>query len=198
MFSQNTMSCKVPTVSKTFTARSLTVSTAGFNVSASAVAATSYSFTLSDLDNTASFTGLFDQYRIDAIRFTIRPNQNAIGLFTNSTTTMVPLYCVIDYDNDNTLSTAIQARSYDNVMIIAPGESACRTFRPHVAVAAYSGTFVGFANQAMEWLDSATPTVRHYGIKLLAPQATAAQTQLQSWIIEREYYVSFRKISSGQ
>jgi hypothetical protein len=180
------------------TVRDLTVTSAGIVASGTANVNPTYTFSLSDLDNTSSYTGLFDQYRIDAVRFIIRPNNNAIGLVTNSTTAIEPMYIVIDYDNNLALTSAGQARSYDNVMILAPGESCCRTFCPRLAMAAYqASSFIGFTNEKMQWIDSASPAVLHYGIKIFIPQASSGQTTLQSWIVEREYFLSFRKISSG-
>jgi len=197
-YSQNTISCTPPTESNMFTARILTVTTAGIVASATVAVTPTYTFSLSDIDNTSAFTGLFDQYRIDAVRFIIRPNNNAIGLVTNSTTAIEPMYCVIDYDNNLALTSAGQARSYDNCMIIAPGESACRTFTPRLAMAAYqASSFIGFTNEKRQWLDSASPAILHYGIKIYVPAGATGQTQLQSWIVEREYFLSFRKISSG-
>lgn len=179
--------------------RILTVTSAGIVAAAGTPVTPTYTFSLSDIDNTSSFTGLFDQYRIEAVRFIIRPNNNSIGLVTNSTTAIEPMYCVIDYDNNNALTSAGQARSYDNCMIIAPGESACRTFTPRLAMAAYqSSSFIGFTNEKKQWLDSASPAILHYGIKIYIPAATAGQTQLQSWIVEREYFLAFKKVTSGQ
>jgi len=196
-YSQNTLSCIPPQVTNIFTARSLTITSAGVVQSATINVAPTWTFLLSDIDNFTSFTGLFDQYRIDCVRFIIRPNNNAIGLVTNSTTILVPMYCVIDYDNAAVLSTAAEARSYDNVMIVAPGESACRTFCPHAADALYAGAFTSFGNVKHPWIDSANPSVQHFGLKLFVPSGVAGQTLLQSWIVEREYFLSFRKISSG-
>jgi len=119
--------------------------------------------------------------------------QNAIGLTTNSTTTCVTPYVVIDYDNAAALSTAAEARSYESCVIVPPGESCSRQFRPHIAVAAYNGSFGGYMNSEPQWIDCGSSTVQHYGIKLFVPGATAAQTQLQSWTVEREYWVSFKK-----
>lgn len=196
-YTQSTLSTRVPRVTDIFTARSLTVTTSGITASATVNVAPTYNFSLSDIDNANAFIGLFDQYRIDAVRFIIKPNNNAIGLVTNSTTSIVPLYCVIDYDNTGTLASAVAARSYDNCVILTAGESLCRTFKPHVAVAAYSGAFSSFANQEDEWIDSDSSTVQHYGIKVFVPAATAAQTLLQSWTVEREYFISFRKITTS-
>jgi hypothetical protein len=149
-------------------------------------------FQLSNLDNSSAFENVFDQYRIDAIRMTCKPQNNAIGLVTNSTTTLVPLYCVIDYDNTSNLSTAAAAREYANCICLEPGESFVRTFQPRVADAIYSGSFSSFGNVSPPWIDCASPNVGHYGVKILVPGTTAAQTQLQSWDVTYEYYLSFK------
>jgi hypothetical protein len=146
------------------------------------------------LDNSAAFENVFDQYRIDAIRMTCKPSNNAVGLVTNSTTTLVPLYCVIDYDNTSNLATAAAAREYANCIVLEPGESFVRTFQPRVAVAAYSGSFSSFENVEPPWIDCASPSVQHYGVKILVPGVTAAQTLLQSWDVTYEYYVSFKSV----
>jgi len=151
-------------------------------------------FQLSNLDNASSFENVWDQYRIDAIRMTCKPQNNAIGLVTNSTTSLVPLYCVIDYDNTANLSTAAAARQYQNCIVLEPGESFTRVFQPRIALDAYSGAFTSFANTEPVWIDCASPSVQHYGIKILVPGATAAQTQLQAWDIVYEYFISFKSV----
>jgi hypothetical protein len=137
--------------------------------------------------------GNFDQYKLTAVRVTISPDQNAIGLFTNSTTQYVPLYCVIDYDDNNTLSSVAGAEAYSNCVSLGAGESCERLFQPRMAVSAYTGSFGGFANMANVWIDSASNSVQHYGVKLFIPGATAAQTLLPSWQISTEYFFAFRK-----
>jgi hypothetical protein len=187
----STLSCRIPRLTDIFVTRQITGPT---NVVAQAAATTNNTtyFQLSNLDNSSSFENVFDQYRIDAIRMTCKPQNNAIGLVTNSTTSLVPLYCVIDYDNTSNLSTAAAAREYANCICLEPGESFVRTFQPRVAVSSYSGTFTSFANVSPPWIDCASPSVQHYGVKILVPGATAAQTQLQSWDITYEYYLSFK------
>jgi hypothetical protein len=151
-------------------------------------------FSLGDLDSSTEFTGLFDQYRIECVCFRLIPMQNAIGLSTNSTTTTVTPYVVVDYDDNNALTSAAQARSFESCIIVPPGVGCARQFKPRIAVSAYTGSFGGFANLSAQWLDAASPTIQHYGVKLFIPGATAAQTQLQSWTVEREYWISFRKV----
>jgi len=186
-----TQSCRIPRTTDIFVTRQITGPTTITATPTSVVNNTTY-FQLSNLDNSASFENVFDQYRIDAIRMTCKPQNNAIGLVTNSTTSLVPLYCVIDYDNTSNLSTAAAAREYDNVICLEPGESFVRVFSPRVAVAAYSGAFSSFENSTAPWIDCASPNVQHYGVKILVPGATAAQTMLQSWDVTYEYFMSFK------
>jgi len=153
-----------------------------------------YYFQLSNLANASTFENLYDQYRLDAIRMIVKPQNNAIGLVTNSTTSLTQMYCVIDYDNDSALSSIAGATSYQNCVVLEPGESMTRTFQPRMALGSYSGAFTSFANVAPMWCDCASPSIRHYGIKFYVPGVTAAQTLLQSWDITFEYYVSFKSI----
>lgn len=153
-----------------------------------------YNFQLSQLDQVAAFQALFDVYRIDAIRIRIAPQQNALGLTTNSTTTLVELYNVVDYDDNTALATVAKAREYENCIILAPGESCERTFQPRAAIAAYQGALTAFGNVGGMWIDQSYPNVQHYGLKVIIPAATVAQTQLQSWDIFFEMYVSFKEV----
>lgn len=149
-----------------------------------------YYFTLGNANVGA---GTFDQYRIPAVRFNIRPQQNAIGLTTNSTTAVTSIYCVIDYDDDAPIATLGQTLAYSTCVALPPGQSLSRTFRPHIATAAYNGAFNGYANMQDVWIDSAYNNVRHYGVKLFVPGVAVAQTQLQSWDIEIEYFIELKK-----
>jgi hypothetical protein len=120
--------------------------------------------------------------------------QNALGLQTNSTTTNVTPYVVVDYDDNNALTSAAQARSFESCIIVPPGRECTRQFKPRMAVSAYAGAFGSYANTSPMWIDAASTGVAHYGVKLYLPGATAAQTLLQSWTVEREYWISFRKV----
>jgi hypothetical protein len=137
--------------------------------------------------NSNAATGNFDQYRLSAVRFTLAPQQNAVNLQITSTTTLATVYCVIDYDDATALTTLAQAAGYNNCVTLAPGESVSRTFRPRMAVAAYSGTFASYASTEPMWIDSVSTGVQHYGIKLFIPGVTAAQTLLPSWLVTVEY-----------
>ncbi len=153
-----------------------------------------YNFQLANLDIASAIGAVFDQYRIEAVRFSIIPDNNAIPIENNSNTTLVQLYCVIDYDDSNALGSVSAARKYDNCAIVEPAESLCRTFQPRIATAAYSGAFTSFANEKPCWIDMASPSVQHYGVKVYIPPCTAGQTFVQSWKVEIEYWLSYRSL----
>jgi hypothetical protein len=137
--------------------------------------------------------GQWDQYKIVAVRVTIAPDNNAIGLLTNATTTYSPLYAVIDYDDATALGSVGAAEAYSNCVVLNAGESCERLFKPRMAVAAYNGAFSAFANMGDQWIDAAYNSVQHYGVKIYVPAVTAGQTSLPSWQVSTEYFVAFRK-----
>lgn len=188
MRTYRTVSCALPRITEECVVR-------GTQVSALVAQATSsqnptYYFSLNNFN---VGTGFWDQYKIEAIRFSIVPTNNAIGLYTNSTTLMTPLYCVIDYDDASALTTAAACQAYSTCVTLNPGESCERVFQPRLAMAAYNGTFGGYVSSAPQWIDANSNTVQHYGVKLFIPGVTAAQTQLQSWNITIEAFVRFRR-----
>lgn len=183
-----TASTPIPNVTEECVVRSLAQTT--LTVSTVANVYGSFNFQLA---NANVGTGFFDQYRIEAIRFTLWPQNNAIGLVTNSTTSLVPVYLVIDYDDSTNLGSIAAAESYSNCVVVHPGQSFERVFKPRMALAAYSGAFTSYANVADTWIDAASTSVQHYGIKYAIPGITTGQTQYQSWDVHIEYFIRFRR-----
>jgi hypothetical protein len=184
----NTASCPEPRVTDTCVVRTL-----GHGVlAATAVSSGASSFNYS-LANSALTAGQWDQYKLLAVRVTVTPDQNAVGLFTNSTTSYTPLYMVIDYDDSTNITSVGQAEAYNNCVVLGAGESVSRLFQPRMALSAYTGAFGGFANVSDTWIDAASTSVQHYGVKFFIPGATAAQTLLPSWQVSTEYFFAFRK-----
>jgi hypothetical protein len=189
-----TRSCSIPRMPQVFVFRQTEEST--ITASNSGAVTSQFQVALSSYDNVTPLTALFDQYRVDCVRYSIVPQQNAVGLFTNSTTSYTPLYCVIDYDDGTGLSSTANARAYDNLIELGAGESLCRVFAPRVqeGVNNASGTAGGIGIRGPQWIDCASTSVLHYGIKVLVPQVTAAQTLLPSWNVFVEIYTSFTGI----
>jgi len=152
----------------------------------------SYYFSLSQLAQVTTFQALFDQYRIDEVQVVLRPAYLSQPL-TSFTTVRVPLlYVAIDYDDVNT-PTISTMREYSNCTQTMY-ETVVATFQPRIAMAAYSGSFGSFANQGGQWIDMASPSVQHYGIKYACEGGAAGQTSLQVWDGTIRYKFSCRNV----
>jgi len=146
----------------------------------------SYTFTLSALPDSSEFTALFDQYRIMQVRVEFTP------LFTDTSATVAypPIYSAIDYDDANSV-TGLQINEYDSVMFTPTGTYFERIFNPRIALAAYSGAFTSFAQPKVgTWVDCASPSVVHYGLKTVMPVAGAAN---QVWSVRAHLMLEFRE-----
>jgi len=128
----------------------------------------SFNFQVSSLDQISSLTALFDQYRIKQVECWIAPKLGPIQTPGNN------LASVIDYDDSAALTTYAQALDYVNCCSSNGSLAHYRKFVPHCAVAAYSGTFVSFANVAAPWIDAASTSVQHYGLKLASTVSVPA------------------------
>jgi len=133
-------------------------------LSSSAVAATFTAtyFTFSLIDQYASLALVFDQYKINLIETEWLPRVNVISTLGN---TPGVFRAVVDFDDVTVLSTVNAASDYENCISIEAYKSCKHTFVPHIAVAAYQGTFAGYLNETSPWIDSSTPNVQHYGVK---------------------------------
>lgn len=175
----------------------------------------SFLFQLSDLPQSASYTALFDQYRITKIKMDFIPCSSIVNNASTqitaagyaetapeaaSATATVGLYgTVIDYDDANALASLAAATEYENFRYgsVASNKIHSRTFVPHTASAAFNGAFAGYKNDKNAWIDCAYPGVQYFGLKFYADEAGAqgAQQQcFQSWRILATYWVEFKNV----
>jgi hypothetical protein len=185
----DTMSCRMPKITQACTLR---VSTSSQLVS-SGTAAVSQGYIFS-LTNSGTGSAFFDRYKIEAIRFTLVPQNTATAVYNpTSQVNLVDAYCVVDYDDSTALSSVAAAQTFATCIKLSPGESCSRLFAPRIAVAAYTGSFTGFLNQGPQWIDSASPSVQHYGVKVFIPATgVVTQTSVQTWAVNIEYYLAFK------
>lgn len=116
-------------------------------------------FRLSYFDNYAQYTSLFDQYMFHEVEVWIENTK------TSAVVTQSKYVTCLDHDDANTPSSYNQVA--DRVSSLQT-DNLCahyHRFVPHMAIAAYSGTFVSFTNEPPTWIDSASPDVQHYGLK---------------------------------
>lgn len=117
------------------------------------------SFALSAFSEYTKYTALFDQYRIEEIEMWIAPNA------AQGTTIFGSQNTCIDYDDANTPPSIESVISHQESLTTDGSSATYIRFRPHMAVALFSGTFTSYGNEVADWIDSASPSVQHYGVK---------------------------------
>ncbi len=164
----------VPDVDRVFLRKqkvySFSVNTQGDNITTSLTLNSNgqYAFALAQsgstqqgAPNAAEFSALFDQWRIKQVVCSIYPDNNS---------EQVPIYTVIDYDDNNALALLSDATQYGTLQVTTFGKYCERVFNPTFASAAYSGAFTSFSLAPRNaWVDVASPNVLYYGLKMIIP-----------------------------
>jgi hypothetical protein len=137
---------------------------------------------LSNLPDASSYAAVFDQYRIVSAKIQMTPSVPPLsGVLTGH------VHTVIDYDDTASITPA-QALNYNNCIVSNLQDTLVRSFKPRMAMSAYSGAFTSFTNMEPQWIDCASPSVQHYGIKIaINPTGTAINFDIISSI-----HVQFR------
>jgi len=153
-----------------------------FTTSTSIPTYASAAFILTNFGDYLQYVGLFDQYRFEQIEVWIAPNSVvtnvAIGDFVSA----------VDIDDAATPAAFSPVLSKQGALSTSGQSSHYHKWRPHVAIAAYSGAFTSFSNEPALWIYSGSPSFQHFGLKLAAQPSAAAQT----YSIEVRAVISFR------
>jgi hypothetical protein len=126
-------------------------------------------FRLGDLPQVSSFTTLYDQYRIDRVRFLLIAQNNTSS--TSVVSFLTPHFITPDFDDNSVLGTVGAILEYQSCKIVMPYKNGIIELIPRVAV--LSGT--GSVNLGPQWLDCNDTTVQHYGVKGAIPQQSTGQ-----------------------
>jgi hypothetical protein len=140
-------------------------------------------FALSQCATAASYTALFDQYRIEQLEVWIEPLSDTTAVATTG------LASAIDLDDANAPSSYGDVADRQGAILATTLVGQYHKWKPHIAVATYSGAFTSFANEPSGWIDVASPSVQHYGLKM-ATQGADGATRTMNTICRA--VVSFR------
>jgi len=156
--------------------------TSTLNTSTTTYIENNVSFTLSGLNNYSGLVSVFDQYCIYSVAISISVDGSApVGVSASVLT-------ALDYDNTSAIGpTGIASFNNCSETLIGPSTSLVRYVKPCIALAAYTGTFTGYATQRC-WLNSNSPSINHYGFRLVVLPTNATF----SLRIVYEYTCGFR------
>jgi hypothetical protein len=144
-------------------------------------------FALSAVPNYAAYTAVFDQYKIEEIEMWIF-SATGPGSVTATSFGIGTWNSAVDYDDGNVPTSVGQVCDKQTNVASSIFAAHYHKWKPQYAVDVYQGTFTGFG-AARGWLDSASPTVQHYGLKT-ACATTPTNTYVFSCIVR--YTIKFR------
>ena len=147
--------------------------------------ARSYSFQLSDLPNYTEFTNLFDSYRFDEVEVIFIPGITEMAVPTNAT-----VLSAVDFDDAGAAASLSSMLQSENCELHTINQPIRIKLKPRFASAAFAGAFTSYANSS-GWVDCASDTIQHYGLKMWFGVLSGALTG-QTWRITARYKISFR------
>jgi len=168
MLYTDSMKLTVPVKSEVVIMRSYIDSSVG--QSSSAITYNARNFTFAQIGDYTNLAAVFDQYKILAVEVLYQPRNN----FENAAVNLGRFHTVLDYDDSTVLTSVSQATNYENCITGQNYQAQRRCLRPRIAVAAYSGSFTSYANMADQWIDVASASVQHYGVKEVFEQGTVS------------------------
>lgn len=146
-----------------------------------------FSPTFGSINDTTAFSMIFDSYRINQVTISFTPVQSAAP---SGGTAPGAMYTAIDTDDSIAPTSVNDMIGYETLLVVPSGTYFERTFTPRVATALYGGSaFTSYGVAQSAWIDCASPTVPHYGLKWLIN--TSTQTARQ-WTVIVSVNISFR------
>lgn len=153
-----------------------------FTTSTSVPTMFSASISLSGLANQSKYVALFDEYRIEQAEIWLEPS-----IVMSPSVGSAQFGSVIDLDDANTPSQFGDVTGKQGAIVSETGTGHYHKWRPFVANALYSGAFTSFGSEPAPWIDCASPSVQHFGVKAMVPAADG---------IARLYYYTIRVVVS--
>jgi hypothetical protein len=144
-----------------------------------------FNFQLGYLPSYTEFTALYDQYKIDAVDITILPS-SVTSTPADQASGFVVL--AVDYDDATTPANVDSLLQYGAAEVFPINSAIRMRLRPRMAVAAYSGAFTSYANTPSTWIDVASPSVQHYGLKF----GSSATTTSVKWQVFARYHLQMK------
>lgn len=154
----------------------------------------SSAFTLASVPNHTDFTNLYDQYKIEKIRWTLMPRQTVTTGVGVSQVASAPVFSVLDFDDANVPTSIGQLMQYQNLKTTRGLSNHTRVLVPCVQVQTQNaGGAAAFGMiKRRPWLDCADDTVQHNAIKL-AFQAPTGGVSI-SYDLKVEYTLCFKNV----
>lgn len=152
-----------------------------------------YYFTLNSVPGVSDFTGLYDQYRIMAVKWSLIPRGNASDITPAGTAAAqsVGVFSCLDYDDSTALTGITQYLQYQNHKMTRSHQVHSRYLKPKINAEILNNTTIANALNTRGWLDVQAADIPHYGIKYCLQQAPNSAQQFD---LKVDYYLAFKNV----
>jgi len=135
------------------------------------VSETTFAFALNSFPSVSAMVSLFDQYCIYMVSVRVMLEISLTTAPANPLVSFGRIYSALDFDSSNALGAESIIQRYSTVQVaeLVPGKSYERNVKPVVAFLTGGGNSTGVTGAALgrQWINSAFPSVPHYGIRFL-------------------------------
>ena len=148
-----------------------------------------YNFALTQVPNASDFTALYDQYKINLVKFTIIPRGNTSNIVTGGNS--MGVFTVLDYDDSTVPANLDTLLQHQNMKMTRSVQQHKRVFRPLVRDQLIGSGGAASRGQYRGWIDCDDTTIPHFGIKYWF-QASPSGTQ--EYDLKVDYYLAFKNV----
>jgi hypothetical protein len=150
----------------------------------------SYYFTFGMLAQNATFSALFDQYKIVCIEMRFQPRVSVIDAVSKNSG---DIYSYVDLDDAATVAITV-AQQRNNTIVVPGYRGFTHTWRPHVALTGLQNGFTsgGVMNVPSRWFDTLANSSAHYGVKTVWTAVDAVSEY--AYDIFTRVHIQFRNV----
>ena len=149
---------------------------------------------LVDLPGVSSYSGMFDQYRIVEMELFVYPSRRAGVCIGVPIANVLPPSVLIaaDYDDQNTPALFTDLLQYQNSIMADPYCPVHYKVTPRAHIASATGGT--FPSTPGTWIDIASQSESHYGIKIGVTGGAYSQTDLWSAQVTVRVTIDFKQV----
>lgn len=148
-----------------------------------------YQFSLNDVPNYTEFTSLYDMYKINAVKVSFIPQQDAnVSLSpVNNAIANARFFSAIDYNDATAPTTVDELREYKSAKWTT-------ILRTHTRYIHKPKILDGSGYSISPWMATTSPSTNYYGLKVAVEDTQATITTGFIYKIECKFYMSFKQV----
>lgn len=148
-----------------------------------------FQFMLADLPNYTEYVNMWDKYKLAGVRIRFIPANDNSPVGTASTSGIGTFSWCLDYNDANAPAGLDDIMQYPGMRMKRPTTPFSVFIKPKFEAALYQGATTGY-RATTGYVDTASSTVRHYGLKYCLHDTVAANASIRVYMT---YYLALKE-----